>query len=71
MVNPDFVKIAQAYGIPAQKVERREDLDAAVETMFSTQGAYFLEVKVDEEDCVFPMIPGGAPLSDIMFNAEI
>lgn len=70
MTNPDFVKIAEAYSIPAEKVEKREDLAAAVERMFSTAGAYFLEVKVDEEDCVFPMIPGGAPLSDIMFNAE-
>ncbi len=71
MTNPDFVKIAEAYKIPAQRVEKREDLDAAVETMLSTPGAYFLEVKVDEEDCVFPMIPGGAALSDIMFNAGI
>lgn len=70
MTNPDFVKIADAYNIPGQKVERREDLDAAVEKMFSTPGVYFLEVKVDEEDCVFPMIPAGQPLSNMLFNAD-
>lgn len=70
MLNPDFTKIADAYGIPARTVEKREDLDGAIAAMFSAPGAYFLEVKVDEEDCVFPMIPGGATLADIMFNAD-
>ena len=68
MTNPDFQMIAGAYDIPHQRVERREDLAGAIDRMLSTTGAYFLEVKVDEEDCVFPMIPGGAALSDIMFN---
>jgi acetolactate synthase-1/2/3 large subunit len=68
MTNPDFQKIADAYQIPHLCVERREDLAPAIDKMLSTPGAFFLEVKVDEEDCVFPMIPGGAPLSDIMFN---
>ena len=68
MTNPDFQKIAEAYEIPHRRVERREDLAGAIDEMLSTPGAYFLEVKVDEEDCVFPMIPGGAALSDIMFN---
>ncbi len=71
MTNPDFQKIADAYEIPHRLVERREDLAAAIDEMLSTPGAYFLEVKVDEEDCVFPMIPGGAPLSDIMFNENL
>jgi acetolactate synthase-1/2/3 large subunit len=71
MTNPDFVKIADAYDIPARVVERREELAEAVEEMLSTQGAYFLEVRVDEEDCVFPMIPGGASLEDVLFNADI
>jgi acetolactate synthase-1/2/3 large subunit len=71
MTNPDFQKIADAYEIPHRRVERREDLAAAIEEMFATPGAYFLEVKVDEEDCVFPMIPGGASLSDIMFNSGL
>ncbi len=71
MTNPDFQKIADAYEIPHRRVERREDLAAAIDEMLSTPGAYFLEVKVDEEDCVFPMIPGGAALSEIMFNESL
>jgi acetolactate synthase-1/2/3 large subunit len=71
MTNPDFQKIADAYEIPHRRVERREELAGAIDEMLSTQGAFFLEVKVDEQDCVFPMIPGGAPLSDIMFNESI
>ncbi len=71
MTNPDFQKIADAYEIPHRRVEKREDLAPAIEEMLSTPGAYFLEVKVDEEDCVFPMIPGGAALSDIMFNESL
>jgi acetolactate synthase-1/2/3 large subunit len=70
MTNPDFVKIAEAYEIPGRVVEHREELAEAVEEMLSTPGAYLLEVRVDEEDCVFPMIPGGAPLTDVLFNAE-
>ncbi len=68
MTNPDFQKIADAYEIPHRKVERREELAGAIAEMLEAPGAYFLEAKVDEEDCVFPMIPGGASLSDIMFN---
>jgi acetolactate synthase-1/2/3 large subunit len=68
MTNPDFQKIAEAYEIPHRKVERREELAAAIDEMIATPGAYFLEVKVDAEDCVFPMIPGGAAINDILFN---
>jgi acetolactate synthase-1/2/3 large subunit len=68
MTNPDFQQIAGAYSIAHRLVERREELAGAIAEMLSTSGAFFLEVKVDEEDCVFPMIPGGAPLSDIMFS---
>jgi acetolactate synthase-1/2/3 large subunit len=71
MTNPDFQKIAEAYDIPHRRVEKREDLAPAIEEMLTTPGACFLEVKVDEEDCVFPMIPGGATLSDIMFNENL
>ncbi len=71
MTNPDFQKIAEAYGFPHRCVVRREELAGAITEMLETPGAYFLEVKVDEEDCVFPMIPGGASLSDIMFNSSL
>ncbi|WP_405328205.1 biosynthetic-type acetolactate synthase large subunit [Leeuwenhoekiella sp. LLG6367-2.1] len=65
MVNPDFVAIAKGYFIDAQKVTKREDLAGAIETMLASEGPYFLEVRVEKEDNVFPMIPSGASVSDI------
>ena len=65
MINPDFVGIAKAYHIDAQSVSKREDLDGAVQEMISSEKPYFLEVCVEKEDNVFPMIPSGASVSDI------
>ena len=65
MINPDFVKIAEGYNIKAKKVVKREDLADAVKEMVNSKEAYFLEVSVEKEDNVFPMIPTGASVSDI------
>lgn len=65
MTNPDFVAIAKGYHIPAQKVTERKDLAAAIEEMINAEGPYFLEVAVEKEDNVFPMIPTGASLNEI------
>ena len=65
MVNPDFVTIAKGYFLDAKRVDKREDLDAAIEEMIASKKPYFLEVCVEKEDNVFPMIPTGASVSDI------
>ena len=65
MVNPDFVAIAKGYHIEANKVTERKDLGAAVKEMMDCKGPYFLEVRVEKEGNVFPMIPTGASVSDI------
>ena len=65
MTNPDFVTIAKGYQIEAKRVTKREDLAAAVEEMMTSKEAYFLEVCVEKEDNVFPMIPSGASVSEI------
>ena len=65
MTNPDFVKIAEGYDITAKRVSERKDLKASVTAMMASKDAYFLEVKVEKEDNVFPMIPSGASVSDI------
>ena len=65
MTNPDFVTIAKGYHIPAQKVTKREDLEAAIKEMIACPESYFLEVCVEKEDNVFPMIPTGASVADI------
>ena len=65
MLNPNFVAIAEGYYIKARKVTKREDLAEAVAEMMQSKEAYFLEVCVEKEDNVFPMIPSGASVSDI------
>lgn len=65
MVNPDFVKIAEGYHIQAKRISERKDLRSTVQEMMASKDAYFLEVSVEKEDNVFPMIPSGASVSDI------
>lgn len=65
MINPDFVTIAKGYGIQAERVIERENLQSALEEMMQSETSYFLEVKVEKEDNVFPMVPTGASVSDI------
>ena len=65
MTNPDFVTIAKGYNIQAIRVTKREDLAKAVETMMACTEPFFLEVCVEKEDNVFPMIPSGASVSEI------
>ncbi|MGB5356193.1 MAG: thiamine pyrophosphate-dependent enzyme, partial [Eudoraea sp.] len=65
MTNPDFVKIAEGYHIEAVRVKDRKDLKPAVQAMIASSEPFFLEVRVEKEDNVFPMIPSGASVSDI------
>jgi len=65
MTNPDFVKIAEGYHIKSRRVTERGNLQDAVQEMMASKDPYFLEVKVEKEDNVFPMIPSGASVSDI------
>lgn len=65
MTNPDFVAIAKGYYIDAQKVTKRSELKSAVQEMMASVGPYFLEVCVEKEGNVFPMIPSGASVSEI------
>ena len=65
MSNPDFVKLTEAFGIPATKVDSRDDLSGSVEDLFKTEGPALLEVVVEKEDNVFPMVPTGACVSEI------
>ena len=65
MTNPDFVKIAKGYFIDAKKVNKRENLKSSVKQMINSKKPYFLEVCVEKEDNVFPMIPSGASVSDV------
>ncbi len=65
MTNPDFIKIVSGYDITTNKVSNREEIDEALSTMLAHEGPYFLEVVVEKEENVFPMVPTGASVTDI------
>ncbi|WP_290088024.1 biosynthetic-type acetolactate synthase large subunit [Muribaculum intestinale] len=69
LLNPDFVMIAKAYGIAAESVATREELPGAIERMLAHDGAYLLDVNIDETDMIFPMTPAGAHVDHVMINA--
>ena len=68
MMNPDYMLIAKAYGIDAEVVESREDLDGAVRRMFADDRPYILDVRVIEDGNVMPMIPPGKGIDEIMLS---
>jgi acetolactate synthase-1/2/3 large subunit len=65
LANPDFVALVKAFGIQAEKVEERATLSQALDTMLASSMPYFLEVVVEKEDNVFPMVPAGASVADV------
>jgi acetolactate synthase-1/2/3 large subunit len=68
MINPNFIAIAEGYYIKAKKVTQRAELDAAVAEMMASEDAYFLEVMVEKENNVFPMIPTGASVAEMRLS---
>lgn len=65
ITSPDFVKLAESYYIPGQRVTTRDNLVPALEAMLSHEGSYLLEVMVTKEHNVFPMVPQGCSVSEI------
>jgi acetolactate synthase-1/2/3 large subunit len=65
LINPDFQTICKGYGLSTEKVTKREELDGAIARMIADDNAFFLEVIVEKEGNVFPMVPAGASVSDI------
>jgi acetolactate synthase-1/2/3 large subunit len=68
MSNPDFIKLTEAYKIKSRKVEQREELRDSLKEMLNARTSYFLEVVVGKEDNVFPMVPAGAGVSEILLE---
>lgn len=66
--NPDFVKIADAYHIKGRKVTRRDELDDAIKEMLDHKGAYLLEVVVETKGMVYPMVPAGSTITNILLG---
>ncbi len=68
MVNPNFSDLAKVYGIATETVENRQDLEGAVKRMLDHDGPFLLVAKIEPTDMVFPMIPVGGTVEDIMIN---
>ena len=66
--NPDFIAIAKAYGIAGKRITDRSELCSAIDEMYNSKGAYFLEIAVAGEENVFPMVPAGASLNELLFS---
>lgn len=64
--NPDFVKLADAYGIPALRVTEQSQVTQALEAALSHQGPFLVDIKVDREENVFPMVPPGGNLDEMI-----
>lgn len=70
MKNPDFVKIAEAYNISAEKVETRDELNRAITNMLNHKGPYLLDVQVETKGMVYPMVPAGTCVTNILLGNE-
>ncbi|MGB9745700.1 MAG: biosynthetic-type acetolactate synthase large subunit [Bacteroidales bacterium] len=70
LINPDFIKLSEGFRIPAARVSERSKLSEAIDTMLAHQGPYLLEVIVEKEGNVFPMVPAGAAVSEIMLEPK-
>jgi len=66
--NPNFLKIAEGYGIQGHKVTKREELAEGLKTLLNNKESYLLEVIVEQEENVFPMVPTGASVSEIILS---
>lgn len=65
--NPDFQQLVSSYRIATAKISRPSEIEESVKQMLESDSAYFLEVQVKEEENVFPMIPAGATLDEMIF----
>ncbi len=58
--NPDFITLASAFNIPGQRITRKDQVDAALDALFNSEGPYLLQVSIDELENVWPLVPPGA-----------
>ena len=68
--SPDFIKLAEAYGIKSDRVSNREHVSTALDKMLDCSSSYLLEIMVEKQDNVFPMVPQGASISETLLYHE-
>lgn len=69
--NPDFVKLADAYGWQAARIRKPEEIDGALDAMLSAEGPYLLDVQIPIDQTVYPMVAPGAPIDDIIGALDV
>lgn len=69
--NPDFVKLADAYGWRARRVEKPEDVDTALDEMLASKEPFLLDVMIPRDQTVYPMVAPGAPIDDIIGALDV
>ncbi|MCB0651135.1 MAG: biosynthetic-type acetolactate synthase large subunit [Saprospiraceae bacterium] len=70
LTNPDFVMIANGFGVPGRSIDKPEELNEAITEMLAHKGPYLLHVRVEQEDNVFPMVPTGAGVDEIILTSD-
>ena len=70
ILSPNFVKLADAYSIPGSMVNNREELEGEMKKMLACDGPYLLEVHIEKEDNIFPMVPQGKSVAQIILSAD-
>ena len=70
ITSPDFVQVAKGFGIPGKNVAKRQDLKKALKEMLNHDGSYLLEIMVGKENNVFPMVPQGRGVAEIVLCEE-
>ncbi len=68
--SPDFVKVAEAYGLPGLRVERREEVAPAIQQAMAEPGPFLIDFIVEPEENVYPMVPPGASLAEVLEEPE-
>jgi acetolactate synthase-1/2/3 large subunit len=64
--NPDFLTLASAFGIPGQRITRKDQVEAAIDALLNSDGPYLLHVSIDEYENVWPLVPPGASNSQML-----
>ncbi len=67
--NPDFVKVAEAFGMPAFRIERQEEVEAAIKRILTSEGPLFCHVLIDPKENVWPLVPPGKSNSEMVHNS--
>ncbi len=70
ITSPDFVQVAKGFGIPGKSISKREELKSSLKEMLDADGSFLLEIMVGKENNVFPMVPQGRGVSEIVLSKE-